>query len=146
MPRAIEQIFRDPSKDFEIYNEQIFDLLTPERVPLTLKEDSSSHHFNIPSLSSHWPPYAPEGKIDPEPPRDKITPPLAHMPDEPFTINMVDLAGSECLKRTNATGRTLVEGLNINKSLLALGNVVEALCSKKNHVPFRDSALTKILK
>tara|TARA_B110000090_G_scaffold112998_1_gene126120 strand:+ start:109 stop:267 length:159 start_codon:yes stop_codon:yes gene_type:complete len=36
-------------------------------------------------------------------------------------MNLVDLAGSERQKSTNATGKTLKEGANINKSLLALG-------------------------
>lgn len=42
-------------------------------------------------------------------------------------INLVDLAGSERVKSTGATGATLKEGANINKSLSALGNVINAL-------------------
>lgn len=40
------------------------------------------------------------------------------------------------------------EGININKSLLALGNVISALTEdvkKANHIPYRDSKLTRIL-
>ncbi len=47
-----------------------------------------------------------------------------------FTVakfHFVDLAGSERAKRTGATGSILKEGININKSLLALGNVISAL-------------------
>lgn len=40
----------------------------------------------------------------------------------------------------------LQEGASINKSLLALGNCINALYSKANHVPFRDSKLTRLLK
>ena len=42
-------------------------------------------------------------------------------------VNLVDLAGSERAKSTGATGATLKEGANINKSLSALGNVINAL-------------------
>lgn len=42
-------------------------------------------------------------------------------------VNLVDLAGSERVKSTQATGATLKEGANINKSLSALGNVINAL-------------------
>jgi kinesin family protein 4/21/27 len=62
-------------------------------------------------------------------------------------FHFVDLAGSERAKRTGATGSTLKEGISINKGLLALGNVIAALTEegKKNHVPYRDSKLTRIL-
>ena len=63
-------------------------------------------------------------------------------------FHFVDLAGSERAKRTGATGATLKEGISINKGLLALGNVISALTEegKKNqHVPYRDSKLTRIL-
>jgi len=42
-------------------------------------------------------------------------------------FHFVDLAGSERAKKTGATGSVLKEGININKSLLALGNVISAL-------------------
>ena len=69
-------------------------------------------------------------------------------------MNLVDLAGSERQKSTNATGKTLKEGANINKSLLALGAVINKLGQqgkkgkgkKDNFIPYRDSKLTRILK
>ena len=36
-------------------------------------------------------------------------------------------------------------GININKGLLALGNVINALSENKAHVPYRDSKLTRML-
>ncbi|KAK7242443.1 microtubule motor protein [Aureococcus anophagefferens] len=42
-------------------------------------------------------------------------------------------------------GKELKEAININGSLLALGNVVAALAAKKKHVPYRDSKLTRVL-
>lgn len=57
------------------------------------------------------------------------------------------LAGSERAKDTGATGDQLTEGININKGLLALGNVISALTDRKGrrHIPYRDSKLTRIL-
>jgi kinesin family member 5 len=50
--------------------------------------------------------------------------------------------------RSGATGATLAEAKKINTSLLALGNVIQALTTsqeKGGHVPFRDSVLTRLL-
>uniref|UniRef100_A0A673BA02 Chromosome-associated kinesin KIF4-like n=1 Tax=Sphaeramia orbicularis TaxID=375764 RepID=A0A673BA02_9TELE len=63
-------------------------------------------------------------------------------------LHLVDLAGSERQKKTKAEGDRLKEGININRGLLALGNVISALGdeSKKNtFVPYRDSKLTRLL-
>ena len=63
-------------------------------------------------------------------------------------FHFVDLAGSERAKKTGAVGSVLKEGININKSLLALGNVIQALTEegkKIHHVSYRDSKLTRIL-
>ena len=67
-------------------------------------------------------------------------------------LNLVDLAGSERADKTGAVGSTLKEGANINKSLMALGNVINALSEgaglsegKVKHIPYRDSRLTRLL-
>ncbi|XP_044736037.1 chromosome-associated kinesin KIF4-like [Chrysoperla carnea] len=61
-------------------------------------------------------------------------------------FHLVDLAGSERPKKTKATGERFKEGININKGLLALGNVISAL-GEGNHsyVSYRDSKLTRLL-
>lgn len=59
-----------------------------------------------------------------------------------------DLAGSEKTEKTEATGQTLEEAKMINKSLSALGNVINALTEAKGKnpfIPYRDSKLTRIL-
>jgi kinesin family protein 5 len=61
---------------------------------------------------------------------------------------LVDLAGSETNKKTGTTGQQLKEATMINKSLSALGNVINALTevsSKAVHIPYRDSKLTRVL-
>jgi kinesin family member 5 len=59
---------------------------------------------------------------------------------------LVDLAGSEKVGKTGASGQTLEEAKKINKSLSALGNVINSLTDGKSvHVPYRDSKLTRIL-
>lgn len=58
---------------------------------------------------------------------------------------LVDLAGSERVSQSGAKGKTLGEAKCINKSLSALTRVIESLASKKSHIPFRDSVLTFLL-
>ena len=61
-------------------------------------------------------------------------------------LNLVDLAGSERQSKTNATGDRLKEAQKINLSLSALGNVISALVDgKSQHIPYRDSKLTRLL-
>lgn len=79
-------------------------------------------------------------------------------------LYLVDLAGSEKIGKTGASGQTLEEAKKINKSLSALGMVINALTDGKvgslhfldrselivegnqsTHIPYRDSKLTRIL-
>jgi kinesin family protein 3/17 len=62
-------------------------------------------------------------------------------------LNLVDLAGSERVRLSGATGQRLEESKKINQSLSALGNVIAALTDVKGrqHIPYRDSKLTRIL-
>jgi len=64
-------------------------------------------------------------------------------------LTLVDLAGSERIKKTGAEGNRQKEGININKSLLVLGQVVAALAEQNKKrarkPPYRDSKLTRLL-
>jgi len=72
-------------------------------------------------------------------------------------LTLVDLAGSERIKRTGAEGSRMKEGININKGLFVLGQVVSSLSelgqqqhgdnasTNHMHIPYRDSKLTRLL-
>lgn len=59
---------------------------------------------------------------------------------------LVDLAGSQKVSKTRATGDTLEQAKKINLSLSCLGNVIHSLTTGSDHIPYRDSKLTRILK
>ncbi|OMJ85852.1 hypothetical protein SteCoe_12766 [Stentor coeruleus] len=66
-------------------------------------------------------------------------------------LSLIDLAGSERASTTKNRGIRLLEGANINRSLLALGNCINALYENsekgtKIFIPYRDSKLTRLLK
>jgi len=61
-------------------------------------------------------------------------------------LHFVDLAGSERVKKSEVKGAAFDEAAAINKSLSALGDVISSLSTKSSHVPFRNSALTTLLK
>ena len=68
-------------------------------------------------------------------------------------LSLIDLAGSERASATLNRGARLQEGANINKSLLALANCINALAEnsgsgavRRGNVKYRDSKLTHLLK
>jgi kinesin family protein 15 len=67
-------------------------------------------------------------------------------------LHLIDLAGSECVKKANYEGSIIHDTKNINSSLLQLGNVINALVelgcgkSKIQHIPYRNDKLTFLLK
>ncbi|KAH3668182.1 hypothetical protein OGAPHI_001936 [Ogataea philodendri] len=159
----------------EIYNETIRDLLNPETDPrsLILREDETKR-ISVANLSSHTP-HSVEDVMDliiignnnrtVSPTEANSTSSRSHAilqinvlqkprtadlnEEHTFaTLSIIDLAGSERASATRNKGARLHEGANINKSLLALGNCINALCDprKRNHVPYRDSKLTRLLK
>lgn len=60
-------------------------------------------------------------------------------------LNLVDLAGSENIQRSGAENKRAAEAGLINKSLLTLGRVINALVDRSSHIPFRESKLTRLL-
>ncbi|XP_022056767.2 kinesin-like protein KIF18A isoform X2 [Acanthochromis polyacanthus] len=157
----------------EVYNEQIRDLLANVG-PLAVREDSSKGVV-VQGLSLHQPKSAEQilealdsgNRNRTQHPTDmNATSSRSHavfqiylrQQDKTASLNpnvciakmsLIDLAGSERASATNAKGARFREGANINRSLLALGNVINALAdpkSKKAHIPYRDSKLTRLLK
>jgi hypothetical protein len=60
-------------------------------------------------------------------------------------ITLMDLAGSERLKKSMVSGEQQKEAIEINRSLTALGDVIEALTQGQAAVPYRNHKLTQIL-
>jgi kinesin family protein 18/19 len=159
----------------EIYNETIRDLLVPagSKGGLMLREDANQA-VSVAGLSSHHPQNVQE-VMDMimrgnecrtmSPTEANATSSRSHAVlqinvaqkdrnadvNEPLTmatLSIIDLAGSERASATKNRGERLQEGANINKSLLALGSCINALCDprKRNHIPYRNSKLTRLLK
>ncbi|KAF2748500.1 kinesin family protein-like protein [Sporormia fimetaria CBS 119925] len=159
----------------EIYNETIRDLLVEggSKQPLMLREDANQA-VSVAGLSSHRPQNVSE-VMDMiirgneyrtmSPTEANATSSRSHAvlqinvasrdrnasvnePHTMATLSIIDLAGSERASATKNRGERLIEGANINKSLLALGSCINALCDprKRNHVPYRNSKLTRLLK
>ncbi|NXA10885.1 KI18A protein, partial [Sapayoa aenigma] len=156
----------------EIYNEQIHDLLVSSG-PLAVREDAQQGVV-VQGLTLHQPKSAEEvlqmldygNKNRTQHPTDvNASSSRSHavfqiylrQQDKTASINqnvhvakmcLIDLAGSERASATNAKGARFVEGTNINRSLLALGNVINALADRKRkkHIPYRNSKLTRLLK
>lgn len=61
-------------------------------------------------------------------------------------ILLCDLAGSERLKKTDSSGAQQREGIEVNKSLTALADVIEAVASKRKQVPYRNHKLTQLMR
>ncbi|KAM6238698.1 kinesin-like protein KIF18B [Porphyrio hochstetteri] len=157
----------------EVYNEQIHDLLEPKG-PLPVREDPEKGVV-VQGLSFHQPTSAEQllkmlangNKNRTQHPTDaNATSSRSHAIFQIHVkqqdrigglrrdlrvakMSLIDLAGSERASVANTKGERLREGANINRSLLALINVINALAdakSKKSHIPYRDSKLTRLLK
>ncbi|XP_065365872.1 kinesin-like protein Nod [Calliphora vicina] len=68
--------------------------------------------------------------------------------DESITtscMNIVDLAGSEGVRRTGHQGVAMSEGVHINQGLLSIGKVLQAMTTGSKVIPYRDSVLSSVL-
>ncbi|KAM3922436.1 kinesin-like protein KIF18B [Leptodactylus fuscus] len=176
--RRIEAVKEEKSCEvlisyLEVYNEQIQDLLEPKGF-LAIREDPQKGVV-VQGLSFHQPKSAEQllqmlanGNLNrtQHPTDANATSSRSHAVFQIYVkqqdrtasisqdirvakMSLIDLAGSERASSTNAKGERLREGANINRSLLALINVINALADAKNkkaHIPYRDSKLTRLLK
>ncbi|KNC24230.1 Kinesin-like protein Nod [Lucilia cuprina] len=60
-------------------------------------------------------------------------------------MNIVDLAGSEGVRRTGHQGVAMSEGVHINQGLLSIGKVLQAMTTGSKVIPYRDSVLSSVL-
>eukprot|EP00117_Sycon_ciliatum_P028393 scpid8576/ scgid22827/ Kinesin-like protein KIF18A; Marrow stromal KIF18A len=157
----------------EVYNETIRDLLKPTSHALAVREDPQKGVV-VSQLSTHKPSDAHDllrmlstgnNNRTQHPTDANATSSRSHavfqvvMQQKPRTAGLsaevrtaklllVDLAGSERATVSRNRGDRQREGANINRSLLALGNCINALAAgnSKSHIPYRDSKLTRLLK
>ncbi|CAH1956477.1 unnamed protein product [Acanthoscelides obtectus] len=159
----------------EIYNEQIRDLLNPQSGYLELREDSRGKSIQVAGLSEISTTSTDEvmqllqkgnKARTVEPTAMNRTSSRSHallsvtvrhsvpvdkkdhlrMRVRQGRLFMIDLAGSERANKTKNRGKRLQEGAHINRSLLALGNCINALSGGARYVNYRDSKLTRLLK
>jgi len=160
---------------YEIYNEDIFDLMQPTgSPPLTTRESSDKGPFVAGLLqheidnfdSAHAVLLEGTGRrrvgstqMNRESSRSHSVFTLylsQSINDDGFVthksckLNFVDLAGSERQSRSAAEGSQLKEASSINKSLSTLGPVIRGLVEQSNgtntHIPYRESKLTYLLR
>lgn len=168
---------------FEIYNEVVYDLLTPMTKALAVREDPK-RGVVVANLSVHQPKDAQHllemlefgNRNRTQHPTDaNAESSRSHAIFQVFLrrqdysssqemsiqlskMSLIDLAGSERASvayRENRIKSVQREGSNINKSLLALGNCINALAhhsqnlkakKKFGHIPYRNSKLTLLLR
>ncbi|EFA08129.2 kinesin-like protein KIF19 [Tribolium castaneum] len=159
----------------ELYNEQIRDLLNPSSGYLELREDSRGRNIQVAGLQEISTTSTDEvmqllqkgnkaRTIEPTAMNKtssrshallsvtvKHSVPLdkkehLRMRIKQGRLFMIDLAGSERANKTKNRGKRLQEGAHINRSLLALGNCINALSGGARYVNYRDSKLTRLLK
>ncbi|KAJ8923180.1 hypothetical protein NQ315_001734, partial [Exocentrus adspersus] len=159
----------------EIYNEQIRDLLNPSSGYLELREDSRGRNIQVAGLTEISTTSTDEVMLllqkgnkarTIEPTAMNKTSSRSHallsvtvrhsmpidkkdhlrMRVKQGRLFMIDLAGSERANKTKNRGKRLQEGAHINRSLLALGNCINALSGGARYVNYRDSKLTRLLK
>ncbi|XP_044759987.1 kinesin-like protein KIF19 isoform X3 [Coccinella septempunctata] len=159
----------------ELYNEQIRDLLNPSSGYLELREDARGRNIQVAGLSEISTNSTDEVMTllqkgnrarTVEPTAMNKTSSRSHallsvtvrhaipidktdhlrMKVKQGRLFMIDLAGSERANKTKNRGKRLQEGGHINRSLLALGNCINALSGGARYVNYRDSKLTRLLK
>ncbi|XP_022092516.1 kinesin-like protein KIF19 [Acanthaster planci] len=169
--RSEDSVYKVTMSYLEIYNENIRDLLNPSSGFLELREDASGN-VQVAGISEvstvsteEVMSLLMEGNKErtQEPTAANKTSSRSHAVlqvtvkerDRIRTTSqkvrigklfMIDLAGSERASQTKNRGKRMIEGAHINRSLLALGNCINALVEGGKYVNYRDSKLTRILK
>ncbi|EFC47174.1 kinesin-9 [Naegleria gruberi] len=147
IPRAISLLFEESSNEgkrdreytfsvsyMEIYKGFGYDLLNDKRdlmdikeLPETMLNESSTRSHCIFTVN-----------IESKEPGSSVV--------KSSKLHMVDLAGSERPSKTNSTGKTLEEAKSINLSLYFLERFIMSISEGNDHIPWRDSLITTVLK
>ncbi|MDR3548403.1 MAG: hypothetical protein P4M11_09105 [Candidatus Pacebacteria bacterium] len=150
----------------EIYKENLKDLLADETTELRIKESPDRGIYveglaEVPIASEdelmYWVDIGEERRVWAETRHNSVSSRshallmlevkqiLSNGTEKRGILNLVDLAGSEKVGKSGAQGQLFQEGTKINLSLSALGNVIHALTANLDHIPYRDSKLTRLL-
>lgn len=183
VPRAAREIYQAVQEEhggatysvkaacFEIYNEQVLDLLNPEAGQLAIRESKAQGFFveNLLVVECHS--VSDLMEVFKEGMRNRhvgahamnrdssrshsllvlyidtarVDPETGEEVKQFGKLAFVDLAGSERLKTSGSSGEMTKETGQINKSLFTLGKVIASLDKGEAFVPYRDSKLTKLL-
>ncbi|KAL6651851.1 hypothetical protein ACP70R_010776 [Stipagrostis hirtigluma subsp. patula] len=158
-PRATSELFRVVKRDgnkysfslkaymVELYQDNLVDLLLPKNVKqqkLEIKKDSKGvvtvENATVVSISS-----IEELRAIILRGSERRHTAGTNMNDESSSLSFVDLAGSERVKKSGSAGKQLKEAQSINKSLSALADVIGALSSDGQHIPYRNHKLTMLM-
>ncbi|XP_042214672.1 kinesin-like protein KIF22 [Homarus americanus] len=147
----------------EVYNETVYDLLAPSRIPLKTKAgpggavsvvgvqeeivNSVEEGLLLLKKGSHLRSVGATAGNQHSSRSHAIIYLILKKGYHHSCLKLVDLAGAEGVGRTQMSGRQFTEGVNINKGLLALSKVLAALSNPTaGYVPYRESVLTRLLK
>ncbi|KAK4836867.1 hypothetical protein QYF36_000913 [Acer negundo] len=145
----VEEIGRSISVSvYEISQDHVYDLLDPKRSTVTVPVKSISEFEKLYPAGNNS--SKPIQKIASECTHRSHKGLIVHISSTSETVpsskmNFVDLAGYEDARRKNSEGLNLIEITKVNKSIYALHKVVTALNANENHVPYRESKLTRML-
>ena len=152
----------------EVYNEKIYDILTPDRSKTLEVSSAGTNGVSVPGLSEESVKSLEDvervmergnsnrstasTKMNTDSSRSHLLLQLTVTGYNTISkvtsvgkLTLVDLAGSERQSKTEAAGDRLVEAAAINKSLTSLGQVFKALATNSPHIPYRNSKLTHVL-
>jgi uncharacterized small protein (DUF1192 family) len=170
LPRLIDDVFATPQISevamaiLEIYNEHVHDLLSPdpESTHVTMTENTRMRRIELIGCTTIICANSAEAIKSLERANSRrhtaSTDANSFSSRSHMVVNLylttrrgvcemkvVDLAGSECVEQTHAEGETFAEARAVNKSLSAFARVVRSLAEKSDHIPYRDSQLTRML-
>ncbi|CAN6453603.1 unnamed protein product [Victoria cruziana] len=165
-----ENVFEDTAYMVELYQDTLIDLLLPrnaKRLKLEIKKDSkgmvvvenvttvsisSLEELNSIAFGGSEQRHTSGTQMNDESSRSHLifsivieSTNLLTQSQAKGKLSFVDLAGSERVKKSGSSGHQLKEAQSINRSLSALGDVISALSTEGQHIPYRNHKLTMLM-